>query len=152
MLGFRWASFYFHAQLPQVLETLRQNTSSSTQAFPAEAQYVNAVLAARAAKGLGEPEDEGEPQKGKKPKKTQKPSMKTTKGNWNYSEIRNGFIKDLRLKGASYQDAAAGWDNSLEKAKFLAPIGLPELRKRRFVEKGCNQNPWLERLQAKPTN
>ena len=143
----------------QVLESLQKNAmSSSTKPFPAESQYVASILAARAANGKAETggdgsdsEEKGKTKKQKIKKPSKKPSKKPQKVEWKYSEIRNEFIKRMKSQGLSYSDAVKSWDDSLEKVKFLAPVSLPELRKRRFLEKGCNTNPWLERIESLAT-
>ena len=156
----------FHST--QVLNTLEKNAvPSATKPFPVEAQYVKSILAARGSDG--DEDDDKENQntpkpkpRGKKPRSTKKTKGKPKcvkknpddiKPEWNYSSIRNQFIQAMRSQGASHAQAVKCWDCSLEKAKFLAPVSVPELRKRRFLEKGSQTNPWRERrANNAPTN
>ena len=140
---------------------------SATKPFPVEAQYIKSILAARGSDGddADDKENQNTPPpkpRGKKPKSTKKTKGKSKcakkspdaiKPEWNYRSIRNEFIQAMRSQGTSHAEAAKCWDCSLEKAKILAPISTVELRKRRFLEKGSQTNPWRERLaNNSPTN
>jgi hypothetical protein len=59
-----------------------------------------------------------------------------------FSEKRKVYIQSMRLSGASYTEACESWVNSKERAALLAPLDLPELKRRRFVEKSCQHNPF----------
>ncbi len=61
---------------------------------------------------------------------------------WNYNEIKTGFISSPKKNGFNHRDAVAERDESDEKRALLGSLSLPELKKRRFVEKSCEKNPW----------
>ena len=81
-----------------------------------------------------------------KPKKQGKTiSQKTSKADpsWNYAVIRKTFIGLVRKEqGVSYQDACNLWNGSDAKKELLGPLTLAELKRRKFVEKDCEANPW----------
>ena len=59
-----------------------------------------------------------------------------------YAKTRKDFIEKLKNEGLNHQDASAGWDSSAEKRQLLSALPLPELKRRRFVSKDCQENPW----------
>ena len=59
-----------------------------------------------------------------------------------YSELRKQFINNLKDQGVPYKSAANQWNSSALKKQLLAPVDLPELKRRRFVTKDCTENPW----------
>lgn len=153
----------------QVLATLEKNAaaaSASTSPFPLHSQYVPAVLAGRGGDDKNEDSDvEGDsksPKAKKKKKKDKnkkggrKPPQKKQKGGlvqeevvektWCYNSIRNEFIQNLRSSGKTFKESTDLWDLSLEKAKYLAPVSVGELKKRRFLPKGSTTNPWFEKV------
>ena len=139
--------------LLEVLASLEKNNSNSAPAaFPLHSQYVKNVLEGRAAAGLGNGEDSGGEKENVKPppkkkKKTKSvavapPKSEKTESGWNYSSVRAGFINDLKAKGKTYKESTQIWDESMEKARFLAPVTVGELKKRRFLSAGSTENPW----------
>lgn len=160
----------------QVLETLKRNADAagSMQPFPLHAQYVPSVLAGRNGDQDGSDTDgKGEKPKPQKPRPKGKPGKKTSKvspkekvtppkeagqlesekSGWCYNSIRTEFINKLRSDGTgkSFGEASELWDQSMEKARYLAPVSVGELKKRRFLPKGANTNPWLAKVNG-PTN
>ena len=60
-----------------------------------------------------------------------------------YSKLRNEFIQAEKDEhGACHSEAVAAWNESAQKRKLLCQVSIPELRRRRFIEKGCDHNPW----------
>ncbi len=62
---------------------------------------------------------------------------------WNYGKVRGTFLASLKEQGYKFADARAQWDQSKEKKTLLASISLPELKRRKFVDKTCTVHPWL---------
>lgn len=136
--------------------------SGTPEPFPLHAKYVPAVRAKagdQGAGGDGELDDDQKSEASEKPRGKQKTKAKAKPGkpktkakakkqdsDWQYGQIRSLFIKTQKSKGFSYKDAANLWDGSTEKAQILSLVPLPELKKRRFVERGVQSNPWLEKL------
>lgn len=71
-----------------------------------------------------------------------------------FSKIRDQYVKDFICSAkeagtaSSRPEALASWSVSLKRAQLLSSLSLPELKKRRFVPKGCTANPFLARVQA----
>lgn len=62
-----------------------------------------------------------------------------------YSKMRQDFIDRAKAdRGLSSKDAASEWNCSSQKRKMLAGLSVPELRRRRFIAKDCQHNPWAE--------
>ena len=60
-----------------------------------------------------------------------------------YSQLRMEFINDQKeSKGLSHSEANEAWNQSTLKRKLLSHVSVSELRRRRFIEKGCDTNPW----------
>lgn len=59
-----------------------------------------------------------------------------------YSILRKKFIDEARETGLSFTDANKKWNSSAEKCRLLSTLSLPELKRRRFVSKDCQENPW----------
>lgn len=93
---------------------------------------------ARETCGTDEESDESVPPE--KPAKKRSGSKQDP--DWNYNEIRTDFIKIYREAGCKYSEAKEAWDESEEKKSLLGPLTLPELKRRRFVDKSCEANPW----------
>ena len=132
---------------------------ASSKPFALQSQYVPAILAARAQAGeplddADEDEDADEKPASSKSKATSK--RKATPSNvqkdgmsqkkWNYSAIRKDFIQARKDEGCSYDDAVQLWDDSLDKAEYLAPVSVGELKKRRFLPAGSDKNPWYDKI------
>ena len=75
-----------------------------------------------------------------------------------YGKIQKEWIKTFFLESAKsgakpdHAAALAAWSNSLKRAMLLSPLGVPELKKRRFVQKGCETNPFKEVVQKAFSN
>ncbi len=62
-----------------------------------------------------------------------------------YASIRRQFMNQVRDElGLSAKEAGDQWNQSSQKRKILATLSVPELRRRRFIDKGCHHNPWVE--------
>ena len=62
-----------------------------------------------------------------------------------YMRIRKEFIDDAKKKlDLSAKAASERWNSSDQKRKLLRNVSIPELRRRRFIEKGCDHNPWAD--------
>lgn len=59
-----------------------------------------------------------------------------------YAERRVHFIQQAKADGVSFKEAREAWNESDSKRAMLATVSLPELKRRRFVEKGCTVNPF----------
>lgn len=59
-----------------------------------------------------------------------------------YSLARKGFIDNLKAGGVSAKDAVEQWNASPQKRSMLSTLSLQELKRRRFVAKDCQENPW----------
>ncbi|CAL1150431.1 unnamed protein product [Cladocopium goreaui] len=59
-----------------------------------------------------------------------------------YAELRKKFIDAKRSGGMTWQDANAEWNSSDLKRRLLSCVELSELKRRRFVPKECEANPW----------
>ena len=149
------------------METLQKNSADagSVKPFPLHSQYVPAVLGARDGDHESE-SDDAQKKPRKKPNKAKAKSKgptKTKKGSdlpksevqpsseWQYGSIRKKYIENLRNEGKSFDEAAKMWNESTEKARYLAPVSLGQLKKRRFLEKGATRNPWYDKIHG-PTN
>lgn len=80
------------------------------------------------------------------PKARSKGSTQTKKrgeSSWKYGEIRGAFLASLKEQGYKFADAKAQWDQSKEKKELLSSVTLPELKRRKFVDKTCTVHPWL---------
>lgn len=148
-----WGNQATGSAVHQVMKAL--GDGDVPKAFPLHSQYVPNMKASREAAAEGEGDDHAIFSSGdegsEKPQKTKKRKTKDAKtaipseSPWNYSSIRKSFIDAARNeKGLKYKEAKDLWDNSQEKRDFLAPIPLAELKRRKFVEKTCNANPWAK--------
>ena len=59
-----------------------------------------------------------------------------------YAERRVHFIQQAKADGMSIKDAREAWNESDSKRAMLATVSLPELKRRRFVDKTCTVNPF----------
>ena len=106
-----------------------------------------------------------QPKKAKKPKKKanakakakrpakshqNKPQPPKTKSNaygcyeaGKYNEAREKFMAK-HMQKMSWRDANILWGTSQEKKNLLKDVPLPELKRRRFVPKGCTDHPFKD--------
>ena len=141
----------------QVLDSLKKHAGDpKPKAFPIHMQYIPAVMAAKQAEPCGDqPKDvgAGEESEGVAMKSTQKKS-EPPKGakvdSWQYSSLRNQFMQTKLCEGFTWNESKNLWDESLEKANFLSEISVPELKRRKFLPKGSQVNPWFEKVHGKP--
>jgi len=144
----------------EVLETLK-TLGDAPKPFPQSAQYKNNSKG----ESRGPDPDEAELEAGKpckpKSKSTRKrrpdvKSAKVKKGDakaaaasgentsdpWIYSQIKREFIKSMVSSGVLKGQAVEAWNQSSQKRNFLSTVSVSELKRRRFIEKGCDHNPW----------
>ena len=145
----------------KVLETLK-TLGDAPKPFPQSAQYKNN---SKGESGGGPDPDEAELQaeEPRKPKskstRKRRPDVKSAKVKkgdakaaaasdentsepWIYSQIKGEFIKSMVNSGVSKGQAVEAWNQSSQKRNFLSTVSVPELKRRRFIEKGCDHNPW----------
>ncbi|CAE7341313.1 unnamed protein product, partial [Symbiodinium sp. CCMP2456] len=60
----------------------------------------------------------------------------------NFLERSKLFREEAKAQGHSASEARAMWKNSRERAELLSMMPLPELKRRRFVAKGCQVHPF----------
>ena len=60
-----------------------------------------------------------------------------------YSEKYQVFVQAAMKDGARFKDAKAQWLSSQDRANLLADMPLPELKRRKFVCKECQSNPFI---------
>ena len=145
----------------QVLETLK-TLGDAPKPFAQSAQYKNNI------KGKSDADpDESElaeaekprPGRSSKAKKKLRPDVKKAKCGstaakktaaaasesqpWIYSKLKAEYIESMVTSaGVGRSQATEAWNQSSQKRKFLATVPVNELRRRRFIAKGCNHNPW----------
>ena len=61
-----------------------------------------------------------------------------------YTLLRKDFIDKLKNDGVKHGAAVVDWNNSKLKRQLLCNVPLNELKRRRFVPKECQQNPWSD--------
>lgn len=89
--------------------------------------------------------DEGAKPKKKQPaaKKGNNPKKRIADPNWNFNEVRTSFISSFREQhGCPYKEAKAAWDSSSAKKNMLRKLSVSELKRRKFIGKGCDVNAW----------
>jgi len=59
-----------------------------------------------------------------------------------YSASRKQFISEKRLAGMAASEAEEEWKKSDVKRQLLSHVPLQELKRRKFVPKECEINPW----------
>ena len=144
----------------KVLETLK-TLGDAPKPFPQSAQYKNN---SKGESGGGPDPDEAELQaeEPRKPKskstRTRRPDVKSAKVKkgdakaaaasgentsepWIYSQIKGEFIKSMVNSGVSKGQAVEAWNQSSQKRIFLSTVSVPELKRRRFIEKRLWSQP-----------
>ena len=84
------------------------------------------------------------------PKEKSEPKVPKETG-WDYSVVRKKFLAARKAEGKKYVEAVKLWDESMEKANYLGPCSVGELKKRRFLPPGSTDNPWFKKIHG-PTN
>ena len=64
----------------------------------------------------------------------------------NFLERSKLFREEKKEQGYSASEARALWKNSRERAELLSMVPLQELKRRRFVDKTCQVNPFRAAL------
>ena len=60
-----------------------------------------------------------------------------------YQKVRNEYLADAKAElGLTHTEANEAWNDSTQKKRLLGGLSVPELRRRRFIPKGCDHNPW----------
>ena len=138
-----------------MLESLKKSLDTPLpEAFPQNAQYKK-NFRKNAAEGDQDPKTKKKRKTGKRPaqvkcastmpQETKAVAEATDTEEYSpqrYAVLRKKFIDDLRSEGVAYKLAASQWNSSALKKQLLAPLDLPELKRRRFVTKDCTENPW----------
>lgn len=122
--------------------------------FPLSDQYINAVAPVDANPKGGEeatetPAASKKKEADQKRRKTKKDKDRDHDGGelpkpvWNYNEIRSNFMKNYRHRfSVSFAEAKTAWDNSTVKRQYLGPVSVQELKRRKFIPKDAEVNPW----------
>lgn len=64
---------------------------------------------------------------------------------WEYNRIRMNFIEKYKAENsANFNDAKAAWELSAVKRQYLCNVPLAELKRRKFVPKDSEVNPWSD--------
>lgn len=132
----------------QVLKTLEEGGPSPAP-FALAAQNVAAIDKVRAERNGGDQDMPEMPQPASSVEPTaavetlaSSGAEKATKP-WDYNARKTEFIKKLRGEAkCSFEEARTKWDSSEEKKNYLGAVSVKELRKRKFIAKGCQTNPW----------
>ena len=118
-------------------------------AFSLKDQYVNSIKDARIAAGKElENEDDAEPAvppeeaAGADHDSVGAVADGEVKPVWNYSEVRNEYMNQLKGSGVAYEKRKQMWNDSDEKRDYLGSVSVPELKRRKFISKDCFENPW----------
>lgn len=70
-----------------------------------------------------------------------------------YNEARKSFLDQLKKESKenglklTHAKACETWDSSLKRARMLCGVSVSELKKRRFIPKGCTTNPFKIRVE-----
>ena len=127
------------------------------KAFPLKMQYVPAVRERRAGVNHSGDNDnavddnnlaqhamvenepvENEPEHPQQGEKRAEPA-----GRWNYAAVKNQYIADtVAAEQCSRKDARSSWEGSETRRALLGSISVSELKRRKFLPKGAELNPW----------
>ena len=152
---------------PEVLKVMEAQAASLPKPFPQSAQYKNSIEDAddgerdtpneKPTKKLHKRKKNAkkrppaqikhaakDPKQDEHPTDTEiKPAAQDeTYSPTRYAELRKKFIDDKRSGGMTWRDANAEWNSSDLKRRLLSCVELSELKRRRFVPKECEANPW----------
>ena len=135
----------------KVLDTMRKLQPSVTP-FPLKDQYIPAICGpakggADGGAGAKVHDEPVEPASRKRKSEDESDAdanvEEPNKPVWNYSAVREKWINEIRFdKKVSYNEAKALWDESDRKKAFLKHVSVSELKRRKFIRKGCTVNPW----------
>ena len=60
-----------------------------------------------------------------------------------YNKARKEYTASVKDElGLTPSEANKSWNDSTQKKRLLGGLSVPELRRRRFIPKGCDHNPW----------
>ena len=151
--------YRYYLVFSQVVDTLKQ-LGDAPKPFAQSSQYKKNVKKAKSvdpdAAELAEVPSKGSSAK-QKAKKT-RPDVSKAKKQDNppqskpgvyqpneYSRLRREFIDaEISSKGVAFSVAAKLWDASDKKKQLLGSLSLPELKRRRFITKDAESNPWSD--------
>lgn len=148
----------------QVLDKIKTASAKTIpKPFAIHEQYIPEVkarkLAAESGDG-GELDAEGNEPAMPKPSKKNVPRKNAPKnsvegdgdekraGEWEYGKIRKSWVRAKMIEGFTHKEALNLWDESKEKATLLAPVSLGEFKRRKFLPKGSDSNPWQKKLRG----
>lgn len=139
---------YDHCLATKVLDTIRK-IGDAPAPFGFREQYVKTIRKARGDSGK-EPSDHEDGGNGIAAAPAEKgpgdkgsgPPQKDEAPVWDYTQRRLDFMSGLKDKGIPFSKRKELWDGSQEKRDFLGSKSLPELQRRKFVDKACTKNPW----------
>ena len=126
---------------PQVVKTMEKLTVES-KPFALKDKYVPAISAARAAAGQEEMEEPEDEEACDPPAKRKAKDMHPNGEPWDFAGVRSAYMKNQKAQGLSFKDAKQSWDQSDEKRLYLKDVSVKELKRRKFIPKGCKTNPW----------
>ena len=138
-------------ELPKPTQVYSVVAGGAPPPFALRQQYVNNMKAARDAAGVEADAEvsSGESEKPKKKPVIPKKKNTATKpkvsggGEWKYNSIRMDFISTLRKESnCTFKEAKDQWDGSDRKRELLSKVSLQELKRRKFVSKEADKNPW----------
>ena len=165
-----WIDMIWYCSESEVLRALAQKSSAVPEPFPQNAQYKSAVdeeedgateiptknpqkkkqkskgkkrrrVPAQVQKAANvEPAEPAEPASDEMDTSDFRPGESYTPQR--YSFLRKQFVGQRMAHGVSWKTAQGEWNNSRTKAQLLSSLGLPELKRRRFVSKHCTVHPW----------
>ena len=131
-------------------------STGPSKAFALKSQYVPVVRQAAQEAGVA-PSDDEEDERGPGQTNSKKRKLKGDGEEekekppvWEYNKHRKAFIKNvMNAESVSYAEAQEMWNSSDEKYDLLGCVSVSELKKRRFIPKGCFENPWATKSNPK---
>ena len=167
IFGFNCGLDWLFADSSKVLNSLKKLNAEAPPPFPQSAQYQKAFKDEKGQGGEDQVPTNSKKKNAKNGKKNKKKAdlrklrdtatsklepaaddgedTGSTYKAKEYSNLRKQFIAAAREdRGVSSKDAAEEWNNSSLKRKLLSALSVSELRRRRFIEKGCHHNPWAD--------
>ena len=117
---------------------------------PAKAKKVKQALEPKKVPAKAKKEKQTEEES--KPLGPEKPLVEGVYKAGDYTQQRDKyiqeFLRDGAEEGATFAKASSSWSTSLKRARILSTLSLSELKRRRFVEKTCEANPFISIVAA----
>lgn len=135
-----------------------EKSTGPSKAFALKSQYVPMVRKAAQEAGVAPSDDEdgdlGPVETNSKKRKLdgdgKEGQVAENQPVWEYNKHRKAFIKNaMNAENVSYAKAQEMWNSSDEKYDLLGCVSISELKKRRFIPKGCFENPWATKSNPK---